>query len=426
MFCNHIIKQIKPQIRSNHIGLPYLITMNEAQKIFHKNNKFPEGKGDNIIITQEYLPFSYSDVTNFSCEYNARYGIEKKRTEIIIQMNSNGIIGPALRTCYDVFWYNCDNLTTKLDSSKGETFTQIYTGLQYSNKAIEKISQTENLIDKLGVIKFCDPEMFKTPMLHELYIKNKVNKIIKKILESKCRESFVKQYYNADRHEIVNIIYNDNGKIELCMYYMPVFVCCYTIMGLKYYKFINGYDGRISGRNTFGIKQVVMASLGVGVITSYSFTYVNPLLFLPMFKLCCIITALPIIIAFINNIVKSNNNIKNDKREFKNKKFASMNNYGDSELTEIKYVLNNDFKPEKVDCDEIENKSEISEKYPENHLNVLGLNDTNDITKEVLLIAKNKQLDKWNKTNYNGSRVIADIYIDRINESYKVLSEYCK
>lgn len=377
--------------RSLH-AFPFRVTPPKAQEILESSRNWLQRNVKEATIEQAYIPFYKTVGVNANAKYVGEYG--KYRTEIMYipiynnQTKMNQITAvPQTKTD----WFACSGKHS-IYVSPEQIKTNIYADFKYNPKIIESLTCPEfsNLQD-LDIDVNTD-----SASMSENYAIDKIVKQTKKMLDSST-DNKIREHHKADTVRVTHMDYHIDP-IKLTTYYVPVYICKFVVGKYEYYKIINGYNGKISGVHPYELWTIFGISSVLGCLGTTWIAIMDPVL---------IVNALICQAVFVASCVGLGHRLNvnygllchrgGDKRSKRNSLY---------EPTEPKIITENP-------------KMELPKEQkllPLDKLQILGITDNVNVTKEILTEAKDKQLKLWNRNDR-----IGNVNISMINKTYEQL-----
>lgn len=401
-------------------ALPFKISKEEANTILIKNKNFFEKdiikkpgiqlyKGE--YVKKLYVPFHSIDIQNLQTRYIGKYGIIKYRTEWYFDFQAKKF---RTRTVSYTDWHKCEGKIIG-NYEFGHKITQIYAGLKYSNKMIEKclyfdVRDRDNFVD-ITQIKH-DAEIDP----HEMKIGFGLEKIIHNVNENERQQVRLDILinHNADESQIDNMSIDiENADVKLYSYYMPTYVHCIKNGNYECHTFVSGYNGRTIGTKILSFPKFYILGSVIGTALSFhpAFApFLGPSLFIRLF----IRLLIGNFSGGIGIVAKSYSKIKAFlyKREIdfhikENSKYMST----DDDVNRIKFATSNNIVDDKM----------------KSMLTLLGI-DYNEqvITSEMIKNRYHILIKKYHPDSYNGDKEFAKNMSQQLNKVYKELLNHYK
>lgn len=418
-----------PQLMS----LPYKISLDNAKSKFtevgffehtNKNINSPELEvftGD--TVTENYIPFHSADITNLQTSFTGEYGIERFTTSYIW----NGKTMTPINTII-TDWYDVTGVMKKTDYPLGTVETQIYAGFKYPTVHIHQALKTCEVFK----IKPLTPEQKDKKKVepHEMKIKFYVEKLISSVLDLELQraENYVKKKYNADSTKLTVSSYFDEATIELYSYHIPAYVYTFGNTGQKYHKFINGYDGTLSGQKIYSTKKMGIVGAIGGMATAITIVGI----FIPHLKpiaiavrvLTCGVVGASIFGGYAYNYHKykyKNFTSQSDADIDNNKKFEETAD--DATLRKLPETNGdsngnnkNESRQEKIYTDG------RNDRFPKEKLDLLGIKKDDVITLEYVKQCYYREIKKWHPDVYHKDPEFGKLMSQRIMEANKYIT----
>lgn len=410
-----ILRCLPMRYKRNIHALPFKIDRIKAEQLLAESKSFFEKNINMNSIEESYIPFYKTDDINASALYYGEYG--RDRTTMIpmpVYNNKTKSTNIVMMPITNTDWYPCSG-SHEVTISSNKLKTHIYADFKYNYHIIKELKcmETEEIRDiDINIV-------MDQVAMRENYAIEKITKYIKKTLDSSTHQR-IEQIYKADHVRINHIEYNI-GKITTGIYYLPVFICKYTIGDYEYYKIINGYNGKISGVSTYEIKEVAKITGIIGGIAATGVTIFAPPLAIAAFITNCVFVIGCVTAGYINNVYKAKIcEVIDNKKVEKNLLYLPTTKEFDATRKQ-ELIKEREMMQEQELIQERETLKEIE--LQSIKLKILGLSDIGEITKESLLQARDRQLNQWNETNYDGSQSFAIAQINQINKAYEQLIE---
>lgn len=301
-----LIGKLRFSTKLNIKGLPFNVTLEMANKIITENKDFFEQSDENIknsIVVSEksplsliYVPVQSIDVRNIeTIIVNGSYEIDEY---YYVPTFVNGKI--TMQRQVKVHKYFVNDIPLEIGSYPfGNKYSlQKYAGFTFPITYINDICKiSDNVIKDLKYLTEDDliDESDKTQKKYK-WIEppsTSIGFILSELLENlndleKNRaKNHLKKHYRGDRHYINSINYDiSKCSIKFETTYVPIIVYEYKASNMKFYKFINGYNGKIIGdiikdSNKITISSFIASYIGIsslGLLFS-RFAFVHPITF---------------------------------------------------------------------------------------------------------------------------------------------------
>ena len=419
---------------SQFIGLPFKISIEEANKILINNRKILEKNHndntkklipyDNTSMVKEYfIPFHSADISNVTSSFKGKYG--KDRIEYYISYEycpSTKITIPKIKTRIVTDWYDASDRLGQKNYPIGTYDTQIYAGFEFPRKEIESVLVSDDIISVIPLnddmlVNYKRDRIIVHP--HDMSISFAIEKMINKL--HKCEvfraKKMLLKKYNADHADIENlIIHLENADIKLLSYHLPVYVYTYTCIHDKIcmYKFVNGYSGRYDGEYILSSMKLFLIGsiIGASIVPLFVTGTISTILLVGRMILGSLLTGIPAALyAKYRHIFKKKSD-KSDRNEY-----LSYNDTFQETDDDIKRKTNaENFNQQNKKYHINVNDDEIKEK-----LVLIGLNPEVLPSEELLKQHYHDYIKKWHPDVYNGDKNIAKAMTQQINEAYHIL-----
>lgn len=257
MFCAGRGFKCMVAVRMVHYRLPYRVLPSEAYGIFVENKAGTEGIVGDPFIEGILLPHYIGGIERIECSYEGQCGVLTGKTDWHFD-------GKRMVPHYYVSndWYGVRDSLTKMRIGIGHEMLNVYAGDNCSAEIVKEVNHFRVPVDELVKEDGDGQEIYKEDTGTFVDgVRGAMIKIVNEWFEDLALAD-LKVKYKADNYRIESINCN-MSELEIKKYYMPGYICWYKVGGKYYYKIINGYTGKISGRLTYGAG--LMGKFGIGI-----------------------------------------------------------------------------------------------------------------------------------------------------------------